>query len=71
LEVISLKGLEKLVESKPKNWKAIVVRYLDHKKKYIKKMEESGRDTFYLEMQFVQAIRLAKRFGVVYGRLGD
>jgi hypothetical protein len=75
MELISLDGLKKLSKmpesERPSNWKPMIVHYLNHKKKFIKEMEEKGRDTYYLEMQFVEALRLAKSLSVVYGRLGD
>lgn len=74
MEVISFDGLSKLSRmseaERPDNWKSMVVHYLTHKWGFIKRMEIMGRDTYRLEMQFIHALRIAKRMGVYYGRLG-
>jgi hypothetical protein len=73
MEVISLSGVLAIseMEEKPKNWKALLVRYLDCKWNAVKSKNLRGKDAFDDEMDFLRALRISKRLGVVYGRLGD
>lgn len=70
MDVISFKELEKLASTpennRPKNWKSLVIRYLNNKFAFMNEMNKKERDTDYLEKQFVQSVRTARKMGIVW-----
>jgi hypothetical protein len=66
-EVITFKSLKFMVNTdiKPENYKVLVLNYLKHKEHLIEVLRDK-RDTSDLELQFVKAIRLARRLGIVW-----